>query len=89
MLDCITREATATRVEDIIISLEERGYCFGPRQYKTIRRFDYVAPGRIPQKETVLLQQLKKSEEQVCDYLVQRAKTALNECRQIVKKGGQ
>ncbi len=71
---------------DLILDLERQGLRFAPRCLNGINRFDYFAPGVLTEKQTEMLITLKQDEKAVCQYLIDRAKRMLDECRNSIKE---
>lgn len=73
-------------IDDIVTSLERNGYRFAPRKGSR-KFFDYKVPGPIIGRDFEYLQILMRHEECVHDYLVERAKEHLAECRRLLDGG--
>jgi replicative DNA helicase len=78
--------ATAVDVEQAILHLERKGFRFAPRWYG----FDYEIP-RISDQEwaeaSAVIRELKQDEMAVSDWLGQRVKAMLAECRRRAING--
>ena len=70
-----------------LLKLEGKHYRFAPRQGSR-KYFAYRTPGVITKQDSDMLRELFRSEADVHDYLIQRAKHYLNICRIVVMGGG-
>jgi hypothetical protein len=71
---------------DAILELEKQGIRFAPRRLNGIDRFDYCISSPLTKEQTEKLIILKRNEKEVCQYLVDRAKNMLDECRNAIRR---
>jgi hypothetical protein len=71
-------------IADTILDLEQKGFRFAPRLYG----FDYLIPDGLTDSQwreaSAVIQELKRDEMAVSDYLVRRAKRYIKKIREIL-----